>query len=348
LFRGVPRSRKLLPDDPVRSAVEVGLRYVRETSVGITRRRVGKGWRFLDATGLTIRDEEVLKRIRSLVIPPAWARVWICPSPTGHLQAIGYDQRGRKQYRYHPTYSQVRNQTKFGRLTAFARLLPQIRERVQADISKGGLPREKVLATLVRLLETTYIRIGNGVYAKQNRSFGLTTLQNRHVEVEGAVIRFSFRGKSGQDHEIELHDRRLARVIRNCQDLPGCELFQYLDTEGEQRSVHSEDVNGYIREAAGREFTAKDFRTWGGTVLAMQKLAEMGAPANETEAKRNLVAMVKDVAESLGNRPATCRKYYIHPVLFEAYSDGRLTALVKTGEIPDEESVLRILEKLTG
>jgi DNA topoisomerase I len=302
----------------------------------------------LDTSGNTVRDRAVLKRIRGLVIPPAWTRVWICASGQGHLQAVGYDQKGRKQYRYHPDYSAIRNETKFGRLTEFARSLPKIRERVTADLTLAGLPREKVLAMLVKLLEATYIRVGNEAYAKQNKSFGLTTLKNKHVVVEGATVKFNFRGKSGQEHEIEIRDRRVARIVRNCQELPGHELFQYVEREGNRHSIHSEDVNGYIREASGIDSSAKDFRTWGGTLLAVQTLTEMGPAESETESKRNVVAMVKAVASGLGNRPATCRKYYIHPAVIDAYNDGRLFRCVEAGEQPDEECVLKIVQKLAA
>jgi DNA topoisomerase I len=344
----VPRSRHRLSADPERSAVAAGLRYVHDYSPGFLRRRSGAGWRYLDTSGRTIREPAILKRIRSLVIPPAWKRVWICASAQGHLQAVGYDQKGRKQYRYHPDYSAIRNETKFGRLAEFARSLPEIRKKVTADLALAGLQREKVLATLVKLLEATYIRVGNEAYAKQNKSFGLTTLKNKHVIVEGAAVKFSFRGKSGQEHEIEIRDRRVARIVRNCQELPGHELFQYLDSEGNRHSIHSEDVNGYIREASGIDFSAKDFRTWGGTLLAVQTLTEMGPAESESELKRNVVAMVKAVASDLGNRPATCRKYYIHPVVIDAYNDGRLFRCVKAGEPPDEECVLKIVQELAA
>ena len=344
----MPRSRTIIIADPVESAVAAGLRYIRETTSGISRRRAGKGWCFLDTSGKPIRDSEVLNRIRALVIPPAWQKVWICAMPHGHLQAIGYDARGRKQYRYHAKYSLMRNHSKFSRLPEFGRRLPVIRARVEADLGKPGLSREKVLATVVKLLETTYIRIGNEEYMKQNQSFGLTTLQNQHVDVEGADIKFHFRGKSGQDHEIELHDRRLARVIRECQELPGHELFQYREKDGTRHTINSEDVNNYLREIAGHGFTAKDFRTLAGTVLASQALAEMGPAGSETEAKRNIAAVVKATARKLGNRPATCRKYYIHPAVLESYGNGTLFQYVKPAEHPDEKSVLAMIEKLNG
>lgn len=334
--------------DPVQEAKALGLRYIRETSKGYTRRRAGKGFYYLDENGRPIRNKETLARIRSLVIPPAWERVWICAEACGHLQAVGYDAKGRKQYRYHPQYAATRNETKFSRMPDFAKALPEIRERVRLDLAKPGLPREKVLATVVRLLETTYIRIGNAEYARENHSFGLTTLRNRHVAIEGSTIRFRFRGKSGQEHEVKLHDRRLARIVRECQDLPGYELFQYLGDEGQPHAVHSHDVNDYLREVCGGDFTAKDFRTWAGTVQAALDLAEIGPGDSETAIKRNVVTAVKAVASRLGNRPATCRKYYVHPKVLEAYESGILFDYMKEGSPagplhPEEECVMRLL-----
>jgi DNA topoisomerase I len=287
-------------------------------------------------------------RIAQLVIPPAWKNVWINPSANGHLQATGFDSRGRKQYRYHALYSQIRNRTKFDRLAMFAKCLPDFRQAVGKDLVKCGLPREKVLATVTRLLEATYIRIGNEEYARQNRSFGLTTLMDRHVDIDGATVKFHFRGKSGVEHEIELHDRRLARTIRDCHDLPGCELFQYVGEDGTRHCISSEDVNGYIQAVMGSDFSAKDFRTWAGTLLAVRKLAQAGPPESETAAKKNLVDTVKEVAASLGNRPATCRKYYIHPAVIDAYTDGRLFEWVGAGEDPDEQQVRIMIERLAA
>jgi DNA topoisomerase-1 len=260
--------RPFVPDDSVdavESAKAAHLRYISDRSEGITRKRAGRGWRFRSVEGKPIHDQATLDRIAGLVIPPAWRNVWISPVSNSHLQAIGYDSRGRKQYRYHPGYSKIRNQEKFSRVTAFAKNLPKIRKRLNADLSIPGLSRERVLATVVRLLETTYIRVGNEEYARENKSFGLTTMRNRHVDLNGADIRFHFRGKSGQDHEVELHDRRLAKIIRNCHDLPGCELFQYVDETGQRHSIDSGDVNDYIRAVAGESFSAKDFRTWAGS-----------------------------------------------------------------------------------
>ncbi len=351
--RGTGRKVSIHKMDPVASAKAAGLRYVRETTSGFTRKRAGSGFVFLDLNGKPIRDEEHLKRIRSLVIPPAWERVWICPRAEGHLQAVGYDAKGRKQYRYHPVYAHFRNHTKFGKMPEFGKALPRIRHQAQHDLAKPGLPREKVLATVVRLLETTYIRIGNTEYAKQNKSFGLTTLRDRHVKVEDGTVRFRFRGKSSQDHDIAVHDKRLARIVRECQDLPGYELFQYVDANGDQHTIDSNDVNAYLREISGADFTAKDFRTWSGTVQAALELAEIGPAENETQLKHNVASAIKTVAGRLGNRPATCRKYYVHPAVLDAYADGTLFSCVKppdgefvpSGETlhPEEQCVLRLI-----
>ena len=353
ITRRTRRKRATLPSDPFESARAIGLRYIGQSISGFSRKRAGKGFRFLDCDGRPIRDEEHLKRIRSLVIPPAWERVWICPMPNGHLQAFGYDARGRKQYRYHPVYSQIRNHAKFDRMPEFAEALPRIRDRVRHDLARRALPREKVLATVVRLLETTCIRIGNVEYAEQNQSFGLTTLRDRHVQIVDDTVRFRFRGKSHQDHEIELHDRRLARIIQDCQDVPGYELFQYVDEDGQHHSIDSSDVNAYLRETCGGDFTAKDFRTWSGTVQAALELAGIGPARSETEAKRNIAAAIKNVAGRLGNRPATCRKYYVHPVVLDSYVDEMLFRYVKPPEReaaadeaalhPEEQCVLRLI-----
>jgi DNA topoisomerase-1 len=332
--------------DAVESAKAACLRYINDTSKGIARKKVGRGWRFLSPEGEPIRDKATLDRIARLVIPPAWKNVWISPFPNTHLQAIGYDARGRKQYRYHEKYSEVRNQNKFSRVAAFAKILPRVRKRLNEDLAKPGLSRERVLATVVRLLETTYIRIGNEEYAKQNKSFGLTTLKNRHVDLDGATIRFHFRGKSGREHEVELHDRRLARIIRNCHDLPGCELFQYIDETGARHCIDSGDVNDYIRSVAGDSFSAKDFRTWAGTFLATQNLVQAGPADSETAIKKKVAEIVKFVAASLGNRPATCRKYYIHPAVIDAYTDGRLFEAIPPGRAPGETSVRKLIEHL--
>ncbi|HEY7216298.1 MAG TPA: DNA topoisomerase IB [Thermoanaerobaculia bacterium] len=309
---------------PVESAKAAGLRYVTDDEPGIRRSKRGKGFTYLDPQGRTVKDPQQLERIRKLAIPPAWTDVWICSRPNGHLQATGRDARGRKQYRYHAGWRQVRDETKFGRMAAFGEALPKIRERTERDLALSGLPREKVLAAVVRLLETTLIRVGNKEYARQNNSFGLTTLRDRHVDVSGSRLRFEFRGKSGKEHSVEIQDRRLARIVKQCRDLPGQRLFQYLDDEGERQSVSSEDVNVYLRETTGEDFTAKDFRTWGGTVLALSALLAAEPCETEKEADKAVVEAVKRVAGELGNRPAICRKYYVHPVVIEAFLQGSL------------------------
>jgi len=348
------KTLKKLPKDPRKSAQIAGLRYVTCTSPGYRRKRSGTGFAYLDQNGKLIRDPEVLKRIRSLVLPPAWQDVWICSLATGHLQATGIDARGRRQYRYHPDYRQVRNLTKFGRMLDFAKALPSIRERVDKDLKRSGLPREKVIATVVRLLETTFIRVGNEEYAKENSSFGLTTLRDRHVSFEGSTLRFHFRGKSGQMHDIAVQDKRLAKIVRDCRDLPGYELFQYTDDYGEVHSIDSADVNGYLHEITGDEFSAKDFRTWAGTIQAALALAELGPCEGDTHAKRNIVEAVKRTAAQLGNRPATCRNYYIHPAVLDAYLAGTLAKTVQappegrdertaSGLHPEEEVVVSLI-----
>jgi len=318
--------------NPLESALEAGLRYVRCGGPSITRIRCGKGFRYIGPDRKQLRDPKHLSRIRSLVIPPAWKNVWICTSPNGHLQAVGIDARGRKQYRYHPRYRQVRDQVKFSRMIAFGAVLAVIRRQVKKDLEKPGLPKEKVLATVVRLLETSFIRVGNDEYAKENDTFGLTTMKGRHVHISGTRLLFQFRGKSGLTHSIELTDRRLAGIVRRCQELPGYELFQYVDEDGTTRAIDSADVNQYIHEIAGEDFTAKDFRTWAGTVLAAQDLCRLGPSSNQREGKRALVSAVKSVAAKLGNRPATCRKYYVHPAILDSFLSGALFPAMEEGE----------------
>jgi DNA topoisomerase-1 len=310
--------------DPVESAKTAGLHYVTDASPGIQRQRQGQGFSYIGIDGKQIKDKSERDRIAALAIPPAWKNVWICPLANGHLQATGLDAKGRKQYRYHPHWRKIRSQTKFNRMIPFSAALPLIREQTERHLGLKGLPREKVLATVVRLLETTYIRIGNIEYAQENKTFGLTTLRNRHVDVSGSTIRFHFTGKSGVNHDIEVNDRRLARIIKRCQELPGYELFQYFDDEGQPQTIHSEDVNNYLREMTGEDFTAKDFRTWAGTMLAARELRQMEGFESQTQAKRNIVQAIKSVAKELGNRPATSRKYYIHPAIIDAYLEGTL------------------------
>ena len=308
--------------DPAASAERAGLEYVTDDEPGIRRKRVGRYFSYIGLDGQPIRDREELKRLRSLAIPPAWTEVWICPNPSGHIQATARDAKGRKQYRYHPGWREVRDETKFTRMARFALALPLIRERVEADLGRRGLPKEKVLAAVVRLLETTHIRVGNEEYAQHNDSYGLTTLRDEHAQIERSKIVFEFRGKSGKEHSIDLRDRRLAQIVKRCQDLPGQRLFQYLDEDGECYTLASNDVNTYLRAITGEDFTAKDFRTWAGTVLCAEALAQIGPAATQTAAKRSLVRAIDQVAEQLGNTRAVCRKSYIHPAVMDAYLDG--------------------------
>jgi DNA topoisomerase I len=320
--------RAIVSSDPVESAEAIGLCYVTDTQPGIQRQRRGKGFVYLDADGKQIRDQKVIQRINSLVIPPAYRNVWICPLPNGHLQATGRDAKGRKQYRYHPLWREIRDQAKFTRMIAFSEALPLIRQRIEQDLQRRGLPKEKVLAAVVRLMELTRIRVGNEEYARSNESYGLTTLRDEHVDITGSKIQFQFRGKRGVEHTIDLQDRRLAKIVKRCQDLPGQELFQYLDENDEQQTLSSTDVNDYLRDITGEDFTAKDFRTWAGTVLAASELFELGAASSATATKKNMVQAIKSVAAYLGNRPATCRKYYVHPAVLEAYEDESLHQLM--------------------
>jgi len=308
-----------ISDELVAAAEEAGLRYVGDDRPGYTRKASGKHFEYFDTEGKPIHDEQRLLRMKRLAIPPAWTDVWICPSPNGHIQATGRDARGRKQYRYHERWREVRDENKFDRLAQFAKALPNIRRRIAQDLGLPGLPRRKVLATIVRLLERTFIRIGNEEYARENKSFGLTTLKNRHVTVNGAQVHFRFRGKSGRHHEVDVADRRVAKVIAKCQDLPGQDLFQYFDENGEVQNVTSQDVNEYLRQIAGEDFTAKDFRTWGGTVLAAIALSAQQEFETKKQAKSNIKTAMCAVAELLANTPAICRKCYVHPVIVEAY-----------------------------
>jgi DNA topoisomerase I len=311
-------------DDPEASAEEAGLRYVTDVGPGIRRRRAGKGWTYIGTDGKRISDPDRIAWINRLAIPPAWTDVWICPIKRGHIQATGRDAKGRKVYRYHPRWRIVRDEAKYGRLVEFARALPRIRRRTQRDLRRRGMPREKVLALVVRLLEETLIRVGNDEYARENRSFGLSTLRNRHVDVRGESITFSFRGKSGKEHEIGLRDRRLARLVRQCQEIPGQELFQYYDENGSRVDVTSGDVNDYLREISGGEFTAKDFRTWAGTVAAAMALQEFLEIDDDAGRKKAVVAAIEEVAEQLGNTPTVCRACYVHPEVIERYLDGTM------------------------
>ena len=340
--------RALAVVHPVESARCAGLRYTTDSKPGITRTRRGRAFSYVDHEGRPIRAAAELTRIRSLVIPPAWTSVWICADARGHLQATGRDARGRKQYRYHPRWREVRDETKYHRMIGFARALPVIRRTTTEHLRRNGLPREKVLATVVQLLEKTLIRVGNDEYARTNRSYGLTTMRDAHVDVTGPRLRFTFRGKSGVVHDVDLSDRRLARIVSQCRDLPGYDLFQYLDENGQRQTVGSEEVNAYLKEVTGQDLTSKDFRTWAGTVLAAQLLGEIEAATSEAQAKRNIVRVVEAVASKLGNTKAVCRKSYIHPAVFEAYMDGDLARKIARRARTVARAVDRLTEEETA
>lgn len=345
-----------MPLAPPAAAKLAGLRYVHDDQPGIARRLRGKSFRYLDTDGQPVKDDETLARIKSLVIPPAWNDVWICKHPLGHLQATGRDARGRKQYRYHPRWRSHRDDAKYSRMLSFGKALPQIRQAVDAALRKPGLPREKVLATIVYLLEATLMRIGNEEYARENKSFGLTTLRDRHVRLDGSTVQFRFRGKSGVHHALEVQDRRLANIIRKVRDLPGQELFQYEDDDGKPHAVDSADVNDYLQAVSGADYTAKDFRTWAGTVLAAVALQEYEKYDSEVQAKKNVVQAIEAVAKKLGNTPTICRKCYVHPAVIESYLDGSmLDALRQRAQKemqhdlqalrPEEAAVLALLQQ---
>jgi DNA topoisomerase I len=338
------------------AAQEAGLRYVSDTRPGIRRRMGPLGFKYIATTGRVIRNKAEVGRINRLAIPPAWTDVWICPDPRGHIQATGRDAKGRKQYRYHPEWRVCRDDTKYDRMLPFADALPKIRQRTKADVAKLGLSREKVLATVVQLLEKSLIRVGNDEYAKKNRSFGLTTMRNSHVKVRGSTVKFEFRGKSGVRHSVDVDDKRLARIVKACQELPGQELFEYIDEDGDRHDVGSADVNAYLKEITGEDFTAKDFRTWAGTVLASTALRELEAVDSQTRAKKNVVRAIEAVAGVLGNTKAVCRKSYIHPAVLDSYMDGSmLQALTRrAGQVarrklaglkPEEVAVLTLLQQ---
>ena len=336
------RGRATAAVDPAAEAArDAGLVYASDEEPGITRRRAGRGWTYTGPDGKTITDRKELRRIKTLAVPPAWTNVWISPSPRGHIQATGRDARKRKQYRYHAAWREVRDRTKYDRMIAFGEALPKIRKRIREDLSKPGLPREKVLATIVRLIDLTYMRVGNTRYAKQNRSFGLTTMLGRHVDVTGSMMRFEFKGKSGKTHAVDLRDPRLARIVKRCQEIPGQQLFQYVDENGEHHPVNSEDVNAYVRECAGQDFTAKDFRTWAGTVLALSELRGREPAETQREVRSTINAAIEAVAGALGNTVAVCRACYVHPAVVDAYEKGALATLPrrrarKNGSDPDD------------
>ena len=321
--------------DPQDAAESAGLVYVSDEEPGIRRRGAGRGFGYRGPDGERVTDKETLARIKALAVPPAYTDVWICADPNGHVQATGRDAKGRKQYRYHPRFREVRESAKYEHMFAFAEVLPTIRARIDADMRRRGLPREKVLAAVVHLLETTLIRVGNDGYAKQNKSFGLSTLRDRHVDVEGGELRFHFKGKSGKKWNLKLRDRRIAKIVRSCQDLPGQKLFQYVDEDGGRHDVTSADVNAYLHEIAGRDVTAKDFRTWAGTVLAALALREFEAVDSEAKKKRNIRAAIERVSARLGNTPTICRKCYVHPEIFESYLEDALSLEVRE-EIEEE------------
>ena len=325
--------------------VNARLCHTCDGAAGISRERVGDGFRYRTAGGALVRDPATLDRVRALAVPPAWERVWICPVPHGHIQATGRDARGRKQYRYHPGWTAKRGDQKFSRMAGFGRALPGIRDRVEADLTLPGLPREKVLAAVVKLLDRMHLRVGNAEYARANQSFGLSTLLDRHASFAGGTLRLRFRGKSGVWHDRAVSDRALARVVRSCRDLPGQDLFQYLDARGDPHPVGSADVNGYVRDAAGGEYTAKDFRTWAGTVTAAGLLAALPPPESRAAGERAAAGVVAAVAAELGNTPAVCRKSYIFPGVIDAFLGGALPpARASGGRSADESRVLRLLE----
>ncbi len=346
---------KPISPELVQEARHAGLRYSTDAEAGIRRRPRGKVFVYFTADGSRVKDKATLGRIKRLAIPPAWTEVWISPHADGHMQATGRDARGRKQYRYHTDWRQQRDENKFGRMIAFARVLPRIRRRVQRDLARPGLPREKLIATVVRLLEVTLIRVGNEEYARDNGSYGLTTMRNRHATVRGAQIRFTFRGKSGKRHEINLRHPQLARIVRRCQEMPGQELFGY-EENGQPRHIDSQDVNEYLRAISGEDFTAKDFRTWAGTVLAAVALREFQRAKHQTEAKKNVVTAIEAVARMLGNTPTVCRKCYVHPTILDSYLQGETIRAIrravpgamirKNAQLkPDESAVLSLIEK---
>jgi DNA topoisomerase I len=341
----------LTPQDTAEIA---GLKYISDDVAGITRKRRGKGFIYLDAKGEQIKNEKILNRIKSLVIPPAWNKVWISPGSNGHIQATGRDIKGRKQYIYHPEWDNIRNQTKFFKMAAFGKILPSIRKKVDEDLSLRGFSREKVLALILNLLENTYIRIGSEEYAKTNDSYGLTTLRNKHISVEGSEVKFIFKGKSGKLWQVSYKDKRIARLVKQCQELPGYEVFRYKDNEGNLQTVDSGEVNKYLREITGEDFTAKDFRTWNGTVIAANELYSLGPASGIKEEKLKIVQAIKKVSQELINTPAICRKYYIHPDILIAYSDGSLFKTMdkylkrilaaEFGLTPVEKAVMELLE----
>jgi DNA topoisomerase-1 len=353
----IPRTTKSAKENlPSHSAHIAGLRYLTDDMPGIVRAHAGKGFRYRYPTGDSVQESEVLGRIKALAIPPAWKDVWICPDPAGHLQATGIDERGRKQFRYHKSWREIRDGTKYGRMIDFGKTLPSIRKRVRQDLAKAPLCRAKVLATVLRLLELSLIRIGNEAYARENKSYGLTTMRDKHVDIHGSKLRFHFRGKSGKWHDVDIHDARLARIVKQCQDLPGQELFQYVNEDGKRQKLDSDDVNRYLREITGSDFTAKDFRTWAGTVLGAVALSSFEDFRSQSEAKKNIVRAIEQVSGKLGNTMAICRKCYVHPDIINCYMEGKLVEGLKTRLRPkrgrsatglraEEKAVLSLLKQ---
>lgn len=323
------KKTEIIQTMPEISAKTAGLYYVSDNEPGIRRKRCGRGFSYMDENGRLIRDPGERSRLEALRIPPAWTDVWICPRPDGHLQATGRDEKGRKQYLYHNRWRQQRSQVKYDRMLLFGEALPEIRKQVDEDLVRRGLPREKVLATVVRLLELTLIRVGNKAYARANKSFGLTTMRDRHTDIFGSRLQFHFRGKSGKVHIVTIRDRRLAGIVKKCRDIPGYELFQYYDEDSRRHNIDSSDINAYLQEITGQNFTAKDFRTWGGTITTVLVLKELGPPESQAAAERNIREAIKQSAQQLGNRPATSRKYYVHPAVLEAYQEGTLLPLLE-------------------
>ncbi len=332
--------------DPARTAKQAGLRYVMDHRPGIRRKRAGKKFRYIGVDGRPITAEDERERIEKLSIPPAWTDVWISPIPNGHLQATGRDAKGRKQYRYHPHWTEVRNETKFHRMVAFGETLPTIRARIGRDLRLSGLQRARVLATVVKLMDETCIRVGNEEYARVNHHYGLTTFENEHVVVSGDILHFQFVGKGGKEHQLDVRDRRLAKVVKRMEHLPGQELFQYIDEEGDRHTVASTDVNQYLRDITGEDFTAKDFRTWHGTVRAVQALADIGEFDSDSQAKHNVVVAIKAAAEHLCNTPAICRKSYVHPQVLDAYIDGTLLSAFEHSTRKDAAAGLNLDETI--
>jgi DNA topoisomerase-1 len=342
--------------DGVQVARRAGLRYVNDNSPGIARKTRGGGFVYMNARRQRVRDRATLLRIQQLAIPPAWKDVWISPSSNGHIQAIGFDERGRKQYKYHTRWRAVRDESKYHRTIAFAKAVPTIRRKVARDLKLRGLPKAKVLAAIVKIMETSFMRVGNEEYARTNHSYGLTTIRNRHVKVRGSKVHFEFRGKSGVHREVDLEDARLAKIVRRCQELPEQELFEFIDDDGRRHDIKSGDVNAYLKEITDDDFTAKDFRTWAGTMLAALALQEFEAFDSQAQAKRNVVAAIESVAKRLGNTKAVCRKCYIHPAVIESYLDGDIARSLKrqaeqklTGSLsklrPQEAAVLALLQE---